>query len=84
MKNPVGPNLGQPAAERMRIGEVGFMKLDLVEDVVEAPAVIPAADQQVDLVAIGEQAANQVGADEAGAAGDEGSFRRQDRTATIT
>ena len=34
-------------------------------------------------MAIGEQAADQVGADEAGAAGDQGPLG-QDRTATIT
>lgn len=84
MEDPVRPNLGQAGAERLRIAEVGFMKLDLVEDVLEAPPVMPAADQQVDLIAIGEQAADQVGADETSTAGDERSFRRQDRTATIT
>jgi hypothetical protein len=60
------------------------MKLDLVEDLLEAPGVVPAADHQVDLMAIGEEAADQVGADETSAACDERSFRRQDRTATIT
>jgi len=84
VEDPVRPNVGQVGAERLRIAEVGFMKLDLVEDVLETPAAMPAADQQVDLMVIGEQTADQVGADEAGAAGDERAFRRQDRTATIT
>jgi hypothetical protein len=84
MKDPVSPNLSQQPEERLRIAEMGFVKLDLVEDVLEAPAVVPAADQQVDVDAVGEQAPNQVGADKAGAAGDERAFRRQDRTATIT
>lgn len=84
MEDPVRPNLGQAGAERLRIAEVGVMKLDLSEDLLETPPVMPAADQQVDVDAIGEQTANQVGADETGAAGDERSLRRQDRTATIT
>jgi hypothetical protein len=84
MEDPVSPNVSQQPAERLRIAEVGFVKLDLVEDVLEAPAVMPVADQQVDVHAIGEQAANQVGADKAGAPGDQRVLRRQDRTATIT
>jgi len=83
VEDPIGPDVVQAATEPRRIAEVGFVKPDAVEHLLEAPRVVTAADQQVDLMAIGEQAADQVGPDEAGAAGDEGPLA-QDRAATIT
>ena len=59
---------------RSAVLEVGRMQPHVGAQGLDAPRVLRAAEQEMDLMAVAQESARQVGADETGSAGDQDAF----------
>ena len=66
--------MADDARDGFRLVQVQFVEANLGAYFSDAPRLVIGPDQQMDFVAVAQQAAGEVGADEAGAAGENDSF----------
>ena len=73
---PVGPDLAHDAGDGLRVMEQHFMKVHLCADLLDAPRLVIGPHQQMEFVAVAQQSPREVGAHEAGSAGQDNAFHR--------